>query len=172
MIIIGIDPGIARLGWGVVTEIKGKVKHVDCGCFETKAGDEAGKRLLEINHFLVKLFKKHQPNAIAVEEIYFAANARSAIMVGQARGAILLSVAQCKFPVFSYTPLQVKQVITGFGHAKKKEVQKRVKKILNLRKLVKQDDTADALAIAITHIYHYKPKLRKIKNSSSLKKFS
>lgn len=164
MIILGIDPGIARLGWGVISETKGKLKHLDCGCFETKASDGAGKRLLEINHFLVRLFKKHQPNAIVVEEIYFAANARSAIMVGQARGAILLSVAQCKFPVFSYTPLQVKQVITGYGHAKKKEVQKEVKKILKLKELMKQDDTADALAIAITHIYHYKPKLRKVEN--------
>lgn len=169
MIILGIDPGIARLGWGVVTEVNGKVKQVDCGCFETKAGDGTGKRLLEINHFLVKLFKKHQPNAIAVEEIYFAANARSAIMVGQARGAILLSVAQCKFPVFSYTPLQVKQVITGYGHAKKKEVQQQVKKLLKLKELMKQDDTADALAIAITHIYHYKPKLRKVENRSKKK---
>lgn len=156
MIIVGIDPGIGRVGWGIIQEEKGDLKAIDFGCFETSAKTRPEERLLQINQFLGKLFKKFRPEVMSVEELYFAANAKTALIVGQARGAILLSAAQAKIPTHSYTPLQVKQSLTGYGRAEKKQIQAMVKVILNLSSPPKQDDAADALAIAITHAFSYK----------------
>jgi crossover junction endodeoxyribonuclease RuvC len=156
MIIAGIDPGIGRVGWGIIQEAKGKLKTIDFGCFETLTQTKTEQRLLQINQFLNQLFKKYRPGLLAIEELFFAANVKTAIMVGQARGAILLSAAQAKIPIYSYTPLQVKQALTGYGRAEKKQIQAMVKAILNLSCPPKPDDAADALAIAITHAFSYK----------------
>lgn len=164
MIIVGVDPGIGRVGWGIIKEEKSKLKSIDFGCFETSSKTKSEERLLQINQFLNQLFKKHQPDLLAVEELFFAANVKTAIMVGQARGAILLSAAQAKIPTYSYTPLQVKQSLTGYGRAEKKQIQAMVKAILNLTCPPKQDDAADALAVAITHAFSYKLQC-KVKNS-------
>lgn len=156
MRIVGIDPGIGRVGWGVIEEKKNKLTSLDYGCFETSSETRTEERLLQINKFLNQLFKKYQPDLAVVEELFFAANAKTAILVGQARGAILLSIAQAKIPTSSYTPLQIKQALTGYGRAEKKQIQSMTKSILNLPCLPKSDDAADALAIAITHAFSYK----------------
>lgn len=156
MLILGIDPGIARLGWGLVTSEKGKLKMVDYGCFETPAKMPENDRLEEIYRFLGKLIQTHNPDTLSVEELFFAANAKTALTVGQARGVILLTATLQKLPVVSYTPLEVKQALTGYGRADKKQIQIMVKSILGLEKIPQPDDAADALAIAITHAFSYK----------------
>lgn len=156
MIILGIDPGIARLGWGVISETSGKISLVDFGCFETKSKDPESNRLKNLYQFLTTLIKTHHPEILATEELFFAANAKTALQVGQARGVVLLSAALTNLKTHSYTPLQVKQALTGFGRADKNQIQQMVKSILNLSKIPEPDDAADALAIAITHAFSYK----------------
>lgn len=156
MVILGIDPGIARLGWGLIINTQGKLKIIDYGCFETSATTPEPLRLAEIYEFLIKLIKFHKPDVLSIEELFFAANARTALTVGQARGVIILSATQSKLHVNSYTPLQVKQALTGYGRADKNQIQLMVKSILNLKVIPKPDDAADALAIAITHAFSYK----------------
>ncbi len=162
MYILGIDPGFAKMGWGIVDENKSTLKKIDYGCFETKVGLAPSDRLYKLHSFLLSLLEKHPIDTLAIEEIYFATNAKTAISVGQARGAILLTAAQAKIPVASYTPLQIKQSITGYGQAEKRQIQVLVKAILNLPSLPQPDDASDALAVAITHAFSYKL-LRKIK---------
>lgn len=155
MIILGIDPGIGRLGWGVI-ELKGsKSLCRGFGCFETKT-EALESRLFKIHSFLTDLFKQYNPDQAGLEDLFFAANAKTALQVGQARGAILLCLAQAKIPVFSYTPLQVKQSLTGYGRATKTQIQLMVKSLLGLASIPKSDDAADALAIALTHAFSYK----------------
>lgn len=156
MKIVGIDPGIGRVGWGIIEESKGKLTCIKFDCFETQSNTKIEERLLKINKFLSQLFLDYSPDAVAVEELFFAANARTALTVGQARGAILLTASLAGVPVFSYTPLQVKQSITGYGRAEKKQIQKMIQALLKLPSPPKQDDAADALAIAITHAFSYK----------------
>lgn len=156
MRIMGIDPGIGRVGWGVIEEGSGKMKAIKFGCFETKSRDKIENRLQQINQFLVNIIDELRPEAVSVEKLFYAANVKTASVVGEARGAILLSISQAGLPVFSYTPLQVKQALTGYGRAEKKQIQAMVKTLLNLPEIPKQDDAADALAIAITHAFSYK----------------
>lgn len=160
MKILGIDPGIGKIGWGLIEEKAGKLTALSFDCLETPPKTSLESRLLSINQYLTKLIKEIQPDAVAVEELFFAANAKTALMVGQGRGVILLTIAQAQIPLFSYTPLQVKQAITGYGRAEKRQVQKMVQSLLCLEQLPKQDDAADALAIAITHAMSYKIKNR------------
>lgn len=153
MRIFGIDPGIARTGWAVVEKNKNGVEAVNFGCFETKPNLDTTERLLRLHAEILRLFDMHEPEALAIEDIFFNTNAKTAISVGQARGVIILSGAEKKIPVFTYTPLQVKIAITGYGRAEKNQISNMVKSILHLEEIPKPDDTADALAIALTHAF-------------------
>ncbi|MBI5358319.1 crossover junction endodeoxyribonuclease RuvC [Candidatus Amesbacteria bacterium] len=156
MIIIGIDPGIARVGWGVLKTQMTNPQITNYGCFGTAKTDNLETRLLAISEFLKKLFEEYKPNCVAVEQLYFASNAKTAITVGQARGVIILTASQVHIETFDYTPLQVKLAITGYGKADKNQVQQMVKNILKLKEIPRPDDAADALAIALTHAFSYK----------------
>jgi crossover junction endodeoxyribonuclease RuvC len=151
MRILGVDPGTATTGFGVIDVEKGKLKFVDAGVISTPAGEPMETRLMTIYEELGELIAEHKPDQIAIELLYFATNVTTAISVGQARGVVMLCVAQAKLPMGEYTPLQVKQAVTGYGKADKKQIQEMVKTLLNLNAIPKPDDAADALAIAITH---------------------
>ncbi|MCG2700891.1 MAG: crossover junction endodeoxyribonuclease RuvC [Candidatus Falkowbacteria bacterium] len=149
-IILGIDPGIADTGYGVILKNKsGDLSCVDYGSIKTLAKTGMPERLEIINKELNKIIKKHRPNLIAIEQLFFCNNAKTAIVVGQARGVAILTARQNKIPVTEFTPLQVKQAVSTYGKASKTQVQKMVKLILNLKEIPKPDDAADALAIAI-----------------------
>lgn len=149
MIILGIDPGTAITGYGVIKKQADKLKAVKYGCIFTKAGLPIAERLKEIDQQLGKIIRKYKPQIVAVEEIFFFKNVKTAVQVSQARGVILAGAARMKIPITEYTPLQVKQAVTSYGRAEKSQVQKMVKLLLNLNEIPKPDDAADALAIAI-----------------------
>ncbi len=153
MRIIGIDPGFAITGYGIVDYIGNKFSIVDVGVISTEAGLELSDRLLSISNGLDMLINKYKPDAMAVEELFFNTNVKTAIKVGHGRGVALLSAAKAGIKVAEYTPLQVKQSVVGYGRAKKEQVQQMVKILLNLEKIPKPDDAADALAIAICHAH-------------------
>jgi crossover junction endodeoxyribonuclease RuvC len=157
MIILGVDPGTASCGFGVIEKQKSASRYVTCGCIRTSARLSDEKRLEIIFSELEKIFKKYRPEQVAVEKLYFGDNAKTAMVVGQARGVVLLAAAQAKLPVFGYTPLQVKIAITGYGRAGKPQMQCMVKTLLNLDKIPKPDDAADALAVAICHANTVRP---------------
>ncbi|MCL4418974.1 crossover junction endodeoxyribonuclease RuvC [Patescibacteria group bacterium] len=156
MRVLGIDPGIARTGWGIIEEISGKFSALDYGCFETFSSLETPKRLSEIYDKIIFLINKYKVNALSVEELFFNTNAKTAFVVGQARGVVLLAGAQKKIEIEVYTPLQVKIAISGYGRAEKAQVGKMVKTILNLSEIPRPDDTADALAVGLTHLFSRK----------------
>jgi len=160
MLILGVDPGTARLGWGTVKEEKGNQSVGDYGCIETPKSDPEPLRLKKLYDQFVKLIKTHQPDAIAVEDIFFFKNQKTVIKISQARGVILLAGQIQKIPTFSYTPLQIKQAVTGYGRADKNQVSQMTKSILKLDSIPKPDDTADALAVALTHAFSYKTNLK------------
>jgi crossover junction endodeoxyribonuclease RuvC len=156
-IILGIDPGIADTGFGLIEKAAGgKITCLAYGSIKTKAGLPMAERLETLNNELEKIIKKYQPALAAVEELFFYNNAKTAIVVGQARGVILLTCRKNKIPLTELTPLQVKQTISGYGQAGKAQVQKMVKLLLNLKEIPKPDDAADALAIAISSINELK----------------
>ncbi|HNW09115.1 MAG TPA: crossover junction endodeoxyribonuclease RuvC [bacterium] len=148
-IILGIDPGLADTGYGIISEEKGKITLLTCGSIKTPARVPLTKRLEIIARELKKIIKDYQPDKAGIEQLFFCNNAKTAIAVGQARGVALLIISQHKIPLFEYTPLQVKQAVTGYGQADKKQIQQMVKLILNLETVPKPDDAADAVAIAI-----------------------
>lgn len=150
MRILGVDPGFGRMGYGVIEKIGTEWTHVTHGCVETSAKEAFPDRLLEIHRELTKIIAKYHPNRAAVENLFFAKNAKTAMSVGQARGVILLTLLQAKLTVDEFTPLQVKQAITGYGRAEKKQLQKMISLLLSLPKKPLQDDAADALAVALT----------------------
>lgn len=159
MRILGIDPGIGRTGWGVVQMVPlsgSKWQMANCGCIETSKDLPLEKRLESIFEQLTRIIKEEKPDAIAVEELFFNTNAKTALIVGQARGVILLSAAEANLPVAVYTPLQVKIAITGYGRAEKTQVEKMVMRQLHLQAKPKYDDISDALAIALTHAFSRK----------------
>lgn len=156
MIILGIDPGLARVGWGVIKDEGGKQEAIDYGLFETAASLDMDSRLLKVHEFITSLIKKYKPDILAAEQVFFGANAKTALMVGHARGVIILTAAQNNLKTVSYTPLQVKMSLAGYGRAEKKQIQILVKSSLKLPKPLTQDDTADALAVALTHAFSYK----------------
>jgi crossover junction endodeoxyribonuclease RuvC len=158
MRILGIDPGIGRTGWGSVTVIKGKLEVLGFGCIETLPQQNVEQRLVELYSQIMTILKAETPDAFAIEELFFNTNAKTAMVVGQARGVVLLAAAQQEVPVTIYTPLQVKIAITGYGRAEKRQVGEMVKILLQLESVPKPDDTSDALAIAITHAFSYKMK--------------
>ena len=151
MRILGIDPGIAIVGTGIVDKIGNKYVPVYYDSIITKAHTPLEDRLEMVYNETVELIEKYKPEAMAVEELFFNNNAKTAFSVGQARGVILLAAKQHNIPFFEYTPLQVKQALTGYGRADKKQIQQMVKSFLGLSEVPKPDDTADALAIAICH---------------------
>lgn len=151
MTILGIDPGIARTGWGVIEKVNSsKLKVESFGCIETKVGLPIERRLQIIREQLVQIIKKYKPQALGIEELFFNTNAKTALIVGQARGVVIVTAADLGLEVFSYTPLQVKTAVTGYGRAEKGQMGKMVKMLLGLKEIPKPDDTADALAIALT----------------------
>ena len=156
MRILGIDPGIARVGWAVIETRTQEPIPVSFGCITTEKTQKAGDRLSQIHKAVQLLIHKFHPDCMSVEELFFAANVTTGIGVGQSRGVILLAAADAGIPVVSYTPLAVKRTITGDGRADKKQVTSMVVRILKLKKAPRIDDTADALAIAMTHAYSYK----------------
>lgn len=151
MRILGIDPGTATTGFGVIDVAGGKLKCVDAGVIITRPEVAMQDRLATIYSELTELIEEFKPDAIAIELLYFASNVTTAISVGQARGVVMLVAAQAKLPMAEYTPLQVKQAVTGYGKADKRQIQEMVKTLLKLNAIPKPDDAADALAIAITH---------------------
>lgn len=156
MRILGIDPGIARTGWGIIEKNSSKLIAVKFGCFETKSQEPIPSRLKYIFSFLTQLMDEYHPDALAIEELFFNTNAKTALIVGQARGVVMLTAALKNIPVAIYTPLQVKIAITGYGRAEKSQIGQMVKVILKLPSIPTPDDTADALAIALTHAFTVK----------------
>ncbi len=151
MRILGIDPGFGRVGYGVIEQVNGNDwKAVAFGCIETSPKKKFVDRLLEVRNELVALIKKYRPARVAVEELFFFKNVKTAIEVGQARGVILLTAVESGLPVDEFTPLQVKQSMTGYGRAEKGQMQKIVATILGIKEKIKSDDAADALAVALT----------------------
>ena len=149
MKILGIDPGTATTGYGIIEKQKNQIGLVEFGCIRTAKNKEMAERLNEIYEDLTKLIKKHHPNIIAVESIFFFKNQKTVISVAQARGVVLLCARQNKIKIAEFTPLQVKSSLTGYGKADKKQVQYMVKTLLNLKNVPKPDDAADALALAL-----------------------
>jgi crossover junction endodeoxyribonuclease RuvC len=156
MKVLGIDPGIARTGWGIVEQKDGKLKTIAFDCFQTDAKEETSERLNKIHAHIRKLIKLYSPDIVAVEELFFNTNTKTAFVVGQARGVVLLAAAQEKIKNISYTPLQVKMAVSGYGRAEKAQVGQMVKVILGLKEIPKPDDTADALAVGLTHLFSAK----------------
>lgn len=151
MRIIGIDPGIAIVGFGIVEKQGSQLKPVQYGSIQTEAGLPVPLRLKQIFEAMQSLLHTYQPEEMAVEKLFFNRNVTTAFTVGQARGVILLSAELAGIPVYEYTPLQVKQAVTGYGGAEKKQIQEMVRLLLKLKEAPKPDDVADALGIAITH---------------------
>ncbi len=149
MVILGVDPGTALIGFGVIKDTKRRIEMIEYGCIETDPQYSTAERLLKLDTDLEKIIKKHKPDRAAVEDIFFFKNLKTAVKVSQARGVILARIAKMKIPVCEYTPLQVKQAVTSYGRAEKKQVQQMVKLLLNLKEIPKPDDAADALAVAI-----------------------
>lgn len=149
-IIIGIDPGFGRVGFGVIEKLKtGEWKALDYGCIETSRKNKFVDRLVEISEAINFLIKKYKPQRMAVEKLFFSKNVTTGIEVGHARGVIMLSAAQAGLEVDEFTPPQIKQAITGYGSAEKQQMQKMVAMILGIKGKIKSDDAADALAVAL-----------------------
>lgn len=153
MRIIGIDPGTGILGFGVIEKKSSKLSMLDAGVIRTSADQSDSKRLKTIYDELTAIIKQNSPDVMAVEKLFFAQNVTTAMSVSQARGAVLLCGEKYNLEIFEYTPLQIKQSITGYGRADKKQIQEMVKTILRLGAVPKPDDCADALACAITHAF-------------------
>lgn len=151
MKILGIDPGMAIVGYGLIEINKEEIKLVTSGSIQTDKKLSDSKRLLEIQEDLSTIVKKYQPDCASVEELFFFKNQKTVIPVAEARGVILTVLEKYNIPTFSYTPMEVKQVLTGYGRAEKKEVEQMVKISLGVDTLPKLDDTVDAIAIAICH---------------------
>ena len=156
MIILGIDPGFAIVGVGIIEYKGNKFRTIDYFALTTKAHTPIEERLKIIYDGITEAINKYKPDFIAVEELFFNNNAKTAIQVGQARGVILLAGVNANLPIYEYTPLQVKQAVVGYGRADKTQIQQMVKAILNLSEIPKPDDVADALAIAVCHAHSYK----------------
>ena len=151
MTILGVDPGYAILGWGVIEYGASRYRLLGCGTVETEKDTLWPERLKTIYTGLADIIEQYRPDESAVEELFFNSNQKTAIKVGEARGAAVLACANAGLKVFEYTPLQVKQALTGYGRAEKRQMQEMVRTILGLGKAPRPDDAADAVAIAICH---------------------
>lgn len=152
MVVLGIDPGTANTGYGVVSDARGRMHAMDGGVIVTGAGLAAERRLTAIHERVRALIEEHRPDAVALEDLYFGANARSAFAVGQARGVVMLAAGQAGLPCASYTPQQVKSAVCGTGRAAKDQVGRMVQALLALAEPPTPDHAADALAVAICHV--------------------
>ena len=153
MIILGIDPGYAIIGWGVLKYESNRFTVLDYGAVTTPAGMDFNLRLEKIYDDISLIMDKYSPEAMSIEKIFYNSNAKTVIDVSQARGVLVLAAQKHNVGIVEYTPLQVKQSVVGYGRAEKKQVQEMTRIILNLRKIPKPDDTADALAMAICHAH-------------------
>lgn len=156
MIILGIDPGFAIVGYGIISYDGNKFKALEYGAITTDSKEDMFLRFKKIHDELSEIIDRTKPDAMAIEELFFNNNQKTAINVAQARGVLLLSALNKNIPIFEYTPLQVKQATVGYGRAEKVQVQQMVKMLLGLEKIPKPDDTADALAIAVCHAHSNK----------------
>ncbi|ABG04286.1 crossover junction endodeoxyribonuclease RuvC [Rubrobacter xylanophilus DSM 9941] len=155
-VILGIDPGTATMGWGVVRQEGSRLRYVQHGAITTPSGWGMPRRLDRLFAGVTELIRGYRPSAVAVEELFFNTNVTTAITVGQARGVALLAAYRAGVEVFEYTPLQVKQAITSYGRADKRQVQEMVRALLGLRSIPRPDDAADGLAIAICHAFSHR----------------
>ena len=153
MIFLGVDPGTAITGYGFIREDAGALQAVAFGTITTPSGQALPDRLVTLYTELTRLIALHRPASAAVEQLFFSRNVRTALAVGQARGVVLLALAQAGIPISEYTPLEVKQAVTGYGRADKQQVQEMVRLLMGLPEIPKPDDAADALAVAICHLH-------------------
>lgn len=151
MIVLGIDPGYALMGYGVVEQQGSRMRLIDYGCIETKAGEPMQNRLRKLQLGVRDLCTMYHPDEVAFEELFFAQNVTTALMVGAARGAAIIAAAEYTENLYEYTPMQIKQAVTGYGKADKHQVQQMVRMLMNMKEIPKPDDAADAIACAITH---------------------
>ncbi|MBR2521087.1 MAG: crossover junction endodeoxyribonuclease RuvC [Oscillospiraceae bacterium] len=151
MTILGVDPGIATVGFGVINADRNELRAVKYGAITTAPGRPLADRLVEIERDVLELLERFKPDAVSVEELFFNTNVTTGINVAHGRGVILLAAAKSQVPLFEYTPLQVKQAVVGYGRAEKKQVMDMTRRILRLQSVPKPDDAADALAVAICH---------------------
>lgn len=155
MRILGIDPGYAILGWGIIDVVGSRFSVVDYGAVLTDTSMEMPARLQSLYNGLTDIINKYKPEDASIEQLFFNSNAKTAILVGEARGVAVLACANGNLNIAEYTPLQIKQALVGYGRADKKQVQYMVKTMLNLKSVPKPDDTADALAAAICHAHSH-----------------
>jgi crossover junction endodeoxyribonuclease RuvC len=153
VLVLGIDPGTAITGYGLVREEEEGLDLVGCGVITTPADQPLPQRLQAIYRGLTAIIAQHQPDQVAVEELFFSRNVRTALSVGQARGVVLLAAAEAGLPLHEYKPLEVKQTVAGYGGADKRQVQEMVRMLLQLERVPEPDDAADAVAIAVCHIH-------------------
>ena len=154
MIILGIDPGTATTGYGLITEDEaGAARLIRCGVVTTEPGVPMPERLLAIHRAVAELIRAHAPAAVAVEALFFGRNVTTALTVGQARGVVLLAAAQAGLPIYEYKPAEVKQALSGYGGADKRQMQEMVRLLLGLEEIPRPDDAADAVAVAICHLH-------------------
>ena len=156
MIVIGIDPGYAIVGYGIVEELAGKCRRLTSGCIMTEKSLEIPARLEIIYNDLFKLIKEYQPDALIMEKVFFNKNVNTAIKTGEGRGVIMLAASINGLPVFEFTPLQIKQTVAGFGRASKEQVEKMVMLQLKLTDNFTHDDESDALAVALCYLQQRK----------------
>lgn len=154
MIVLGIDPGFGRVGYGVINFSKNKYKALEYGCISTEPNSDFPKRLRKIELDLREVISRYKIDVASIEDLYFNNNSKTAIKVAEARGVILNTLASLDIPIYEYTPLQAKMAIVGYGRAEKIQVKNMVKDFLKLEKMPRLDDTTDALAIAICHTHH------------------
>jgi len=153
--VMGIDPGIAIVGFGFIDKNGSKLTPVQYGCIQTEAHTPDEDRLLHVYEGTVQLIEKYQPDTVAFEKLFFNRNVTNAMSVSQARGVMILAAKQKGLPIAEYTPMQVKQAVVGYGKAEKRQVQEMIRMFLNLQKIPKPDDVADALAVAVCHAHSY-----------------
>ena len=156
MRILGLDPGTATTGYGIIDVYDGEMSVVTWGVIKTTPDDEMAQRLLQIHTELRALLMEYKPDTAGVEELFFGRNATTAITVGQARGVLLLCLAQTSIPFGEYSPPKIKNAVAGYGNANKAQMQLMVRHLLDLEETPRPDDAADGLAIAITHYHHYR----------------
>ena len=156
MVVLGIDPGVATVGFGIISEVRGSQKPVRYGAISTSAGMRLALRLMQIYDDVSELIATFKPDAIAVEELFFNTNLKTAISVSHGRAAVILAGEKHGIPMFEYTPLQVKKAVVGYGRASKKQVMEMVRQQLSMESAPKPDDAADALAVAICHARYAK----------------
>jgi len=156
MRVLGIDPGFAITGYSIIDYIGNKFKLIDCGAVNTKAGTSFPERLTKIYDELQLVINEYKPDSLAVEELFFNQNVKTAMNVSQARGVVLVLGCKANIPTYEYTPLQVKQAVCGYGRAEKKQVEKMVQTILKVTDMPKLDDITDSMAVAICHAHSAK----------------